>query len=61
ILLSAADGSRWMFTAALAQPHVDESIFLAVSAGPRRTKQIVLEFRLSQLREIAWRLERHMG
>ncbi|MEZ5800154.1 MAG: heparinase II/III family protein [Nitratireductor sp.] len=61
ILLSAADGSRWMFTAAMAQPHVDESIFLAVSAGPRRTKQIVLEFRLSQLREIAWRLERHMG
>ncbi|MEZ5871414.1 MAG: heparinase II/III family protein [Nitratireductor sp.] len=59
ILLSAADGSRWMFTCGVLQPMIEESIFFAVSSGARRTKQLVLNFRLSDLREITWRFEKH--
>ncbi|MCB1428565.1 MAG: heparinase II/III family protein [Nitratireductor sp.] len=61
ILLSVGDGSRWVFAAPLVQPRVEESIYLAASAGARRTKQIVLEFDLLQMREVSWRLERHLA
>lgn len=57
VLLSCASGIRWQFTCIDAEPQLEESIFFAVSAGGRRTRQIVLYGAASNKSEIRWILE----
>jgi uncharacterized heparinase superfamily protein len=58
IVLSANGGVRWIFQCAAVSPAVEESIFFAGSGGPRRSSQIVLHFRVSELHEVSWALLR---
>ena len=57
LLLATQDGVRWRFLSPDIAPTVDESIFFAGLAGPRRGKQIVLAGRASDFPAIRWRLE----
>jgi uncharacterized heparinase superfamily protein len=43
VMLMAPDGETWEFRAEDSTPFVEESIYLADPAGPRRTEQIVVE------------------
>jgi uncharacterized heparinase superfamily protein len=58
LLLSAAGGDVWAFSADRVEPAVEESIFFAGLIGPRRSRQIVIAWRASELPEVRWRLER---
>ena len=39
-------------------PEVEESIFFAGLGGPRRSRQIVLAFKASEVSEVHWQLTR---
>ncbi len=54
LVLSAQHGDRWVFTCHEVAPQVEESIFFAGLGGPRRSRQIVLAFKASQLPEVNW-------
>jgi uncharacterized heparinase superfamily protein len=58
LLLSAAGGDVWAFSADRVEPAVEESIFFAGLIGPRRSRQIVIAWRASEQPEVRWRLER---
>ena len=57
LLLVARDGIRWRFLSPDVQPSIDDSIFFAALAGPRRSRQIVLSVRVSDVPAIRWRFE----
>jgi len=57
LILVAHDGIRWRFLSPDVMPIVDETIFFAGLAGPRRSKQIVLAGRVSDFPAIRWRFE----
>jgi uncharacterized heparinase superfamily protein len=57
LTLAARDGIRWQFLSPDVAPMVDESIFFAGLAGPRRSRQIVLAGRVSDFPAIRWRFE----
>jgi uncharacterized heparinase superfamily protein len=59
--LTAADGSRWRFTAAGAVPSVETSTYFAATTGAKPTIQIVLRGRLPATSTVTWRLERSSG
>ena len=61
LVLSAASGSPWIFTCHEVVPQVEESIFFAGVGGPRRSRQIVLSFKASQLTEVHWQLSQAHG
>ena len=46
-----------MFTSSL-DPSIEESIFFAGLSGPRKTRQIVLSFKASDINEVRWQLTR---
>jgi uncharacterized heparinase superfamily protein len=56
-VLSADGGDSWTFSAEI-EPQVEESIHFAGLAGPRRTRQVVLAFRASEIGEVRWQLAR---
>nr|WP_099867186.1 heparinase II/III family protein [Pararhizobium haloflavum] len=58
ILLTAADGEKWLFSSIDARPAIEESIFLADLTGPRKTRQITLSFTVGSCPEIQWQLIR---
>lgn len=58
LVLSSARGGRWRFASPAVAPSVEDSIFFAGFAGPRRSRQIVLSFRTPELAEVPWRLLR---
>jgi uncharacterized heparinase superfamily protein len=39
-------------------PEVEESIYLAGLGGPRRSRQIMLAFKASEIAEVHWQLTR---
>ncbi|CAM5580945.1 putative heparinase superfamily protein [Aquamicrobium terrae] len=57
-VLAAPGAERWSFTCAEVQPDVEESIYFAALGGPRRSRQIVLSFKASQVPELRWLLLR---
>ena len=58
LTLAAAQGDTWVFTCAEVVPEVEESIYFAGLGGPRRSRQMVLAFKASEIAEIHWQLTR---
>jgi uncharacterized heparinase superfamily protein len=59
--IGSTRGGEWSFSCSGVEPEVEDSIFFAGLAGPQRSRQIVLNFRASEIPEIAWRLTRVRG
>jgi uncharacterized heparinase superfamily protein len=57
LVLTADGADTWRFSADV-EPQVEESIYFAGLAGPRRTRQIVLAFKASEIAEVHWQLAR---
>lgn len=56
-LMLKGDGTDcWIFTNEAVAPTIEESIFFAGISGPRKSRQIVLYFRASEMEEMRWRL-----
>jgi uncharacterized heparinase superfamily protein len=58
LVLATDDGDCWMFASPGIEPQVEESIYFAGLGGPRRSRQIVLQFRASEVPEVHWQLIR---
>ncbi|OBQ78796.1 heparinase II/III family protein [Mesorhizobium sp. WSM3873] len=58
LTLAAAQGDTWVFTCAEVAPEIEESIYFAGLGGPRRSRQIVLAFKASEIAEVHWQLTR---
>src|SRR5690606_35927268 len=58
LVLTAENADRWTFISQEVEPRVEESIYFAGLSGPRRTRQIVLPFKASELPEVHWQLTR---
>ena len=58
LTLAATQGDTWVFTCTEVAPEVEESIYFAGLGGPRRSRQIVLAFKASEIAEIHWQLTR---
>ncbi|PBC05886.1 heparinase II/III family protein [Mesorhizobium sp. WSM3860] len=58
LTLAAAQGDTWVFTCAAVAPEIEESIYFAGLGGPRRSRQIVLAFKASEIAEVHWQLTR---
>ncbi len=54
LVLTAPDAQSWRFTCAEVAPDVEESIYFAGLGGPRRSRQIVLPFKASEVPEVRW-------
>ena len=61
LVIGSTRGGDWSFSCSGVEPEVEDSIFFAGLAGPQRSRQIVLNFRASEIPEIAWRLTRVRG
>lgn len=61
VLLVANRRLAWKFTCADAPASLEESIFFASAAGPRRTSQIVVRAHIARTDRLRWKLERHVG
>lgn len=60
LLLMCGSGMVWKFVCGGIKPVIDESVFLASSSGPKRTKQIVLQGNTADVSEVFWKLERQL-
>ncbi len=58
LVLGTPQQERWTLASPDVAPVVEDSIFFASIIGPRRTRQIVLSFRASQLHQVRWRFTR---
>lgn len=58
LVLAAPQGNRWILSCRQVAPDIEESIHFAGLSGPRRSRQIVLSFKASQIPEIEWKLAR---
>ncbi|TGT84525.1 MULTISPECIES: heparinase II/III family protein [unclassified Mesorhizobium] len=58
LILTADQADTWVFTSSEVMPEVEESIYFAGLGGPRRSRQIVLAFRASEIAEVHWQLTR---
>ncbi|RUX04334.1 heparinase, partial [Mesorhizobium sp. M8A.F.Ca.ET.059.01.1.1] len=58
LILTADQADIWVFTSSEVMPEVEESIYFAGLGGPRRSRQIVLAFRASEIAEVHWQLTR---
>lgn len=58
VMLVLPNREAWQFSASPGEAYVEDSIFLAVPDGMRRTEQIVLAFRPSETSSVRWRFER---
>jgi len=58
VMLVLPNREAWQFSAGPGEAFVEDSIFLAVPDGMRRTEQIVLAFRPSETPSVRWRFER---
>lgn len=57
-VLAAAGAHAWEFSCAELEPQVEESLFFAGIAGPRRSRQLVLSYDAADHPEIHWRFMR---
>ena len=57
LVLAAPQADRWFFSSSVI-PRVEESIFFAALGGPRRSRQIVLAFAVSEVAEVKWQFQR---
>ena len=57
LVLAAEGADVWTFSSDI-EPQVEESIYFAGLTGPRRTCQIVLAFKASQIGEVHWQMAR---
>jgi len=57
LVLTAEGGDAWTFRSDI-EPQIEESIYFAGLTGPRRTCQIVLAFKASQIGEVHWQMAR---
>ena len=58
LVLAAEGADAFVFACGDIEPEIEESIFFAGLGGPRRSRQIVLAFRASELPEVRWRFDR---
>ncbi len=58
LVLKADGADTWVFSCAECAAEVEESIYFAALGGPRRSRQIVLSFKASELAEVHWHLAR---
>ena len=58
LVLAAPQAHRWALSCRQVEPGIEESIYFAGLAGPRRSRQIVLSFKASEIPEIRWQLSR---
>ena len=58
LVLAAGGADSWAFSCDAVPANIEESIFFAGLGGPRRTSQITLSFKASEIPEIAWQLTR---
>ncbi|MBZ9707462.1 heparinase II/III family protein [Mesorhizobium sp. ESP7-2] len=58
LVLTADQADTWVFTSGEVTPEVEESIYFAGLGGPRRSRQIVLAFKASEIAEVQWQLTR---
>ena len=58
LVLTATGTDAWVFTASGVEPMVEDSIFFAGLGGPRKSRQIVLAFKASEVQEVRWQLTR---
>jgi uncharacterized heparinase superfamily protein len=58
LVLTAQNADRWVMSCEEVAPEIEESIYFAGLGGPRRSRQIVLPFRASEIPEIHWQLTR---
>jgi uncharacterized heparinase superfamily protein len=58
LVIAGQHGEGWLFTCDGMEPAIEESIFFAGSAGPRKSRQIVLSFEAADFPEVQWRMTR---
>ncbi|MGN6303934.1 MAG: heparinase II/III family protein [Mesorhizobium sp.] len=58
LVLATEGADAFVFACEDVEPEIEESIFFAGLGGPRRSRQIVLAFRASELPEVRWRFDR---
>ncbi|MEX3011848.1 heparinase II/III family protein [Hoeflea sp. TYP-13] len=58
IVLTAPDGEIWKFYSPDIETEIEEDIFFADLAGPRRSQQITLNFTIARRSEVNWSLVR---
>lgn len=58
LVLAADHADTWVFTSTKVAPEVEESIYFAGLGGPRRSRQIVLAFKASEIFEVHWQFTR---
>lgn len=62
LVLTAPQADRWVMSCVEVTPQVEDSIYFAGLGGPRRSRQIVLSFKASEVAEVHWQLTRtHSG
>jgi len=57
-VLNSRGADSWVFTVSGVEAAVEESIFFAGLSGPRKTRQIVLAFKASEMQEVRWQFTR---
>ena len=57
LVLAAPQADRWFFSCSLT-PRIEELIFFAALGGPRRSRQIVFAFTVSEHAEVRWQFQR---
>ncbi|MEM6462207.1 MAG: heparinase II/III family protein [Pseudomonadota bacterium] len=58
IVLTAPDGEIWKFLSPDISADIEEDVFFADLAGPRRSQQIALHFTIAKRSEVSWGLVR---
>jgi uncharacterized heparinase superfamily protein len=58
LVLTAPHADRWVMSCREVVPEVEESIYFAGLGGPRRSRQIVLSFKASEIPEVHWQFSR---
>ncbi|MCP4314992.1 MAG: heparinase [Hyphomicrobiales bacterium] len=58
IVLTAPDGEIWKFFSPDIETEIEEDVFFADLAGPRRSQQITLSFTIARQSEVSWSLVR---
>lgn len=58
LVISGRGADTWVFAASGVQTAIEESIFFAMLSGPRKTRQIVLSFKASEMPEVRWQFVR---
>ena len=58
LVLTGPDIDTWVFISPDVAAEVEESIYFAGLGGPRRSRQIVLAFKASEISEVHWQFSR---